>query len=94
VSLEPEFVKLDMALIRGIDGSPIRQHIVRSIVDLCGKLQMQVVAEGVETAAEMRTVRLLGCHFAQGYFIGRPAEDFAPLSALKLGVTPAAIPRS
>jgi len=90
VSLEPEFVKLDMALVRGIDASPIRQHILRSIVDLAGKLKMQVVAEGVETASELRTIRLLGCHFAQGFFIGRPCEDFVPISGLKMGLTPGA----
>ncbi|NUO47481.1 MAG: EAL domain-containing protein [Polyangiaceae bacterium] len=74
VTLEPEFVKLDMALVRGIETSRIRQQLVRSLADLCGGLRMQIIAEGVETKEELECLRGLGCHLAQGYYIGRPAE--------------------
>ncbi len=76
VVLEPEFVKLDMSLIRGIDRSKIRQQLVRSVVELCSDLRIQTVSEGVETAGELETLRDLGCHLAQGYLLGRPSESF------------------
>ncbi len=81
VTLEPEIVKLDMTLVRGIDMSAIRQQLVRSVVDLCSGLSMQIVGEGIETKEELRTLRDLGCHLGQGYFLGRPAAGFAGYGA-------------
>jgi len=82
VTLEPDIVKLDMSLIRGIDSSPIKQQLVRSVVDLCHQLKMRVVAEGIETQPELRTTRLLGCDFGQGFFIGSPDERLSGASAV------------
>jgi EAL domain-containing protein (putative c-di-GMP-specific phosphodiesterase class I) len=76
VALEPEFVKLDMSLVRGIDKSKIRQELLRSLVDLCAGLRIKLVGEGVETQSELDTLRELGCQLAQGYFLGRPARLF------------------
>jgi EAL domain-containing protein (putative c-di-GMP-specific phosphodiesterase class I)/ActR/RegA family two-component response regulator len=76
VALEPEFVKLDMSLVRGIDKSRIRQELLRSLVDLCAGLRIKIVGEGVETQSELDTLRELGCQLAQGYFLGRPAQLF------------------
>ncbi|MCA9518552.1 MAG: EAL domain-containing protein, partial [Myxococcales bacterium] len=50
--LEPDFVKIDMSLVRDIDKSRVKRRIVRSMTDLCRDLRIAVVAEGVETAAE------------------------------------------
>ena len=50
--LEPEVVKVDMSLVRGIDRSPMKQKLVRSIIALCTELGIQLVAEGIETPAE------------------------------------------
>ena len=50
--LEPEVVKVDMSLVRGIDSSAVKQKLVRSIVALCTELGIQLVAEGIETPAE------------------------------------------
>lgn len=69
---EPEVVKLDMSLIRGIEGSPVRKHIVDSMTRLCRELDMKVVAEGIETAAELGTILDLGCDYLQGFYLGRP----------------------
>ncbi len=76
VTLEPDIVKLDMTLVRGIDSSDMRQQLVRSVVDLCHRFQMVVVAEGVETARELAAVRHLGCDLVQGYYLGRPNRAF------------------
>lgn len=75
-TLEPELVKLDMSLVRNCDASVTRQRIVSSIVSLCREMNMTVVAEGIETGAELDCVRRLGCDLLQGFHIGRPGADF------------------
>jgi EAL domain-containing protein (putative c-di-GMP-specific phosphodiesterase class I) len=74
--VEPDFVKLDMSLVRGIDQSATRRRVVRSITEMCTDLGMLVVAEGVETEAERDHLVDLGCDFLQGYRFGRPAVPF------------------
>jgi EAL domain-containing protein (putative c-di-GMP-specific phosphodiesterase class I) len=73
-ALEPDVVKLDMALIRGCDHEPMKQQLIRSMTALCGELGALVVAEGIETEAERHTVVGLGCDLLQGFLLGRPAE--------------------
>lgn len=70
--LQPEFVKLDMTLIRGIDTDNLRQKLVSSLSNTCSELGIFVVAEGVETAAERDAVAALGVDLFQGYYFGRP----------------------
>lgn len=79
VTLEPEFLKLDMALVRGIEKSKIRQDLVHSLVGLCSGLRMTLIGEGVETKDELESLRKLGCQLAQGHYIGRPAEVFSTI---------------
>jgi len=75
--LEPEFVKLDMSLIRGVDASKRKQSVIRSLLSLCERdLSMRVVCEGVETTAERDTLAHLGCDLLQGYLFGRPTKEF------------------
>lgn len=75
--LQPEVVKLDMSLIRGIDGSKPQQSIVRSMISVCGReLGVEVVCEGVETIAERDMLEGLGATLLQGYLFGRPARHF------------------
>jgi EAL domain-containing protein (putative c-di-GMP-specific phosphodiesterase class I) len=77
-SLEPEFVKLDMSLIREVHDNRTKQKIVRAMVTLCHDMGKQIIAEGVETRAEYDALVGLGCDFLQGYFFGRPGKTFAP----------------
>lgn len=72
---QPDLVKLDMALVRGIDGHAPRRTIVAGLVAMCAALGCVVLAEGVETAAEYRTLRALGIPLYQGYLFGRPALE-------------------
>jgi EAL domain-containing protein (putative c-di-GMP-specific phosphodiesterase class I) len=74
--LEPDFLKLDMALIRSVDGSPVRQNLIRNIVAFASDVGAQVVAEGIETRAELETLRGLDCHLAQGYYLSMPSPPF------------------
>jgi EAL domain-containing protein (putative c-di-GMP-specific phosphodiesterase class I) len=81
-SLEPEFVKLDISLVREIHDNRTKQKIVRAMVSLCHDMGKQVIAEGVETRKEYDALVALGCDFLQGYFFGRPGKTFAPPDAL------------
>lgn len=72
--LEPDVVKLDMALVRGADQEPIKRKLIHSIATLCKELGILVVAEGVETEAERCTMVELGCDLLQGFLLGKPGE--------------------
>jgi EAL domain-containing protein (putative c-di-GMP-specific phosphodiesterase class I) len=74
--LEPEIVKLDMSLVRGVDQSPTKRKIIETMAGLCHDLGMLVVAEGVETEAELRAVSESGCDLVQGYLIAKPGPAF------------------
>ena len=82
-NIQTDLIKLDMRLIRGIDSSPTRQAIVEAMIVLTRRLRIGLVAEGVETEAELTTLRTLGVRLAQGYHLGRPAlgalSAFPPL---------------
>lgn len=73
VDLEPKVVKLDIQLVRGIDREPRQRALVRSIVAMCGEQGARVVAEGIETVAELHAVIDTGVHFGQGFLLARPA---------------------
>jgi EAL domain-containing protein (putative c-di-GMP-specific phosphodiesterase class I) len=74
--LEPEVVKVDMSLVRGIDASPVKQKLVRSIISLCTELGILLVAEGIETPAERDMLVGLGGDLCQGYLFARPGRGF------------------
>jgi EAL domain-containing protein (putative c-di-GMP-specific phosphodiesterase class I)/CheY-like chemotaxis protein len=75
--LEPDFVKLDRALVSGVDASARKRTVVRSMLRLCGEeLGIQVVGEGVETVDERDALGLDGCVLLQGYLFARPGSEF------------------
>jgi EAL domain-containing protein (putative c-di-GMP-specific phosphodiesterase class I) len=74
--LEPEIVKVDMTLIRGIHESPLKQKLFRSFAALCGDLHVEIVAEGVEVADERDCLNGLGGDLFQGYLFARPGRGF------------------
>ena len=73
VDLAPAIVKLDMQLVRGIDRQVRKQRLIKSIVSMCVDQGARVVAEGIETIAELDAVIAAGVHLGQGYLLGRPA---------------------
>src|SRR5262245_54139672 len=74
--LDCDFVKLDMSLVRDVDKHAMKQRLVQSIVQLCRDQGMKVIGEGVETAAEAKTLVDLGTDLLQGYLIAKPALPF------------------
>jgi EAL domain-containing protein (putative c-di-GMP-specific phosphodiesterase class I) len=75
-TLDPDIVKLDMNLVRGIEGSAVKRKLVGSVSGLCREMEMLLVAEGVETVAERDVLSELGCDLFQGYLFARPASAF------------------
>ena len=83
-SLHPGSSRWILPSSGGIDTSPDKQQILRNMVAYAHPRSMKIVAEGVETAAELRTVIELGADLLQGYFLARPAivpGDIAPEAA-------------
>lgn len=77
-NLEPDFIKLDISLINCIDTNFIKQNLVETMVRFANDQGAQVIAEGVERAEEYETVRGLGVHLVQGFFLHRPSENAVP----------------
>lgn len=75
--LQPDFVKIDMELVRGVDVSTTRAILIASVVALCGQLGIGVIAEGVETSAEKARLLELGCDLLQGYYFAPPARHLS-----------------
>lgn len=71
----PNYVKIDRSLLTDIQSSPKKRHFVREIVQFCHDNNILALAEGVETAQELRTVILLGADLVQGYFTARPSPE-------------------
>jgi EAL domain-containing protein (putative c-di-GMP-specific phosphodiesterase class I) len=76
-TLEPEIVKLDMSLVRDIDRHATKRRVVGAIATLCRELGSRVVAEGVETQAEFRTLREEGIDLIQGFLLARPTRELS-----------------
>jgi EAL domain-containing protein (putative c-di-GMP-specific phosphodiesterase class I) len=74
--LDPDIVKVDMNLVRGIEGSAVKRRLVSSVVSLCREMEMLLVAEGVETTAERDVLAGMGCDLFQGYLFARPSSSF------------------
>ena len=70
--LRPEYVKIDMHFIQGINHDPVKLQFVRSIQEIAEKSNTLVIAEGIETQAELLVVRDVGVANGQGYHLGRP----------------------
>lgn len=73
VHLAPDIIKLDRALVQDVDTDPTRQALVTAGVGFAAALGASLVAEGIETGAEVATLRRLGIVLGQGYHLGRPA---------------------
>jgi EAL domain-containing protein (putative c-di-GMP-specific phosphodiesterase class I) len=74
--LQPEILKLDMALVRDVDVDSTRQKLVSAMVSLCRDMNVHVITEGVETRRERDTLLRLGAELMQGYFFAKPGLPF------------------
>jgi EAL domain-containing protein (putative c-di-GMP-specific phosphodiesterase class I)/GGDEF domain-containing protein len=80
--VRPEWLKVDLSLIRGVDADDVRAKLVESLVTFAASVGSHLIAEGIETEAELATLRELGVRFGQGFLLGRPSEPFPADHAL------------
>lgn len=66
-------IKIEGSFVRAMTGSSADHAIVKAIIDMAKALGKHVVAEGVETVAELHALQALGCHYGQGFLFGRPS---------------------
>lgn len=72
---QPDLIKIDMELLRNVDTSAARQAIVAGIVGISRQLDIKVLAEGVESEAELMTLRAAGIALFQGYYFAKPRVE-------------------
>lgn len=77
-SFQPDYIKIDMELIRGIATSPARRTIIACILAMARELDVSVIAEGIETEAELMPLRAAGITLFQGYLFAKPALASLP----------------
>ncbi|WP_144964318.1 bifunctional diguanylate cyclase/phosphodiesterase [Pseudomonas sp. DE0010] len=70
-------LKVDRTFVTGIQLNPASLKIVKSLIALCQDMQLECIVEGVETAAELSTLKALGCTWAQGYLFSKPMRPNA-----------------
>jgi EAL domain-containing protein (putative c-di-GMP-specific phosphodiesterase class I) len=75
---QPDLIKLDMQLIRNIDQDNVRQILVEATLQMCRKLNIRVIAEGIESLGELRTLQAMGVELFQGYLLAKPAFEALP----------------
>jgi EAL domain-containing protein (putative c-di-GMP-specific phosphodiesterase class I) len=88
LNLQPDLIKLDIGLTRSIDIDPARRALAAALLGFARETNSQIIAEGVETASELKTLQALGINNAQGYFLARPAPIASVLSLLHQDAAP------
>jgi two-component system CheB/CheR fusion protein len=79
-------LKIDQSFVRNLGASAESDGIVQAVIALAHGLNMSVVAEGVETPAQLERLRAFGCDFGQGYLFGRPRKASDLREELRRGV--------
>jgi EAL domain-containing protein (putative c-di-GMP-specific phosphodiesterase class I) len=75
---QPDLIKLDMQLIRNIEQDSVRQILVEAALQMCRKLKIRVIAEGIESLGELHALRDMGVELFQGYLLAKPGFESLP----------------
>jgi EAL domain-containing protein (putative c-di-GMP-specific phosphodiesterase class I) len=73
VELRPDYLKVDRSIIQNLHLDEMKEHILYTLVQLAAKMDISIIAEGIELEEELAKVREMGIEYAQGYLLGRPA---------------------
>lgn len=76
----PDFIKLDMSLIRNVDIDSIKQALLETFVQFAEKVKCKIIAEGIESEGELQTLIELGVNYGQGYYLGKPAKGLTQVT--------------
>lgn len=74
MQLAPDFIKVDISLVRSVDRDLGRRVLLQALRDISEVIGAKVIAEGIETERELETLRKMGIPFGQGYLLGRPSR--------------------
>jgi len=77
-NFQTDYIKLDMDLVRGIEGSLPRRLIIEGVIRIADSLGITIIAEGIETEAEYDALRAIGVRYIQGYLFARPGFKCLP----------------
>jgi EAL domain-containing protein (putative c-di-GMP-specific phosphodiesterase class I) len=80
-ALAPDYLKVTKGLVSTLADEPIKQDLVKMLVDLAGKIGAKTIAEGIETVQEYDTCRDLGIDLIQGYYMAHPQEELSAADA-------------
>jgi len=82
--IEPDYLKFDTVFVRGIDAHPTKQDLLEALLSFARKMNTKVIAEGIERAEELNTLRSLSVPFGQGFLLARPMPiaDIARVQSL------------
>ncbi len=76
VELKPQFIKLDISIVRGINTNILKQELIKAIMSLSKEMKSNVIAEGIETQEELTTLMKIGINFGQGFLFAKPDSGF------------------
>lgn len=79
LDIEPDYLKIDMELVKDIHKTPIKRNLMKGLVALSNYCNMKIIAEGIECKEDLQAIIELGVYGAQGYFLQRPLETPADL---------------
>jgi EAL domain-containing protein (putative c-di-GMP-specific phosphodiesterase class I) len=83
--VQPDFLKIDISLIKNVHQSLIKQELVHSMLQVASRIGARVIAEGIESEEEYRTLRICGVRYGQGFYFARPAPAFPTIIRGRLG---------
>jgi diguanylate cyclase (GGDEF)-like protein/PAS domain S-box-containing protein len=86
-----DILKIDRSFVAAMEADDQKASLPRAIISLAQTMQLQVVAEGVETAVQLEILSRLGCDFAQGYYFARPQDSAAMGALLHAGLPSASV---
>lgn len=78
--IEPDFLKIDMSIVRNINKDVDKQQLVQNIIAYASKRNIKIIAEGVEDFDEMETLINFGVDYIQGYYLAKPNFEIIDLS--------------
>lgn len=73
--LYPDFIKMDMSLVRHVDKDPVKRALLEAFLSFAAKVKCKIIAEGIEEESELRTLMELGVEYGQGYLLGKPNKE-------------------
>jgi EAL domain-containing protein (putative c-di-GMP-specific phosphodiesterase class I) len=81
LELKPQFIKIDISIVRGVNENVLKKELIRAINRLAQEMESIVIAEGIETREELKTLEEIGINFGQGFIFAKPGPAFPEISS-------------